>query len=69
MLRGQADGLKLAQIAPLFWELDWIEAEWEDSGWMHTQLKRRARRGREIIKRYREIAAGCDARAPALHAA
>ena len=69
MLRAQADGLKLPEIAPLFWEPDWIEAEWEDGGWMHTQLKRRARRGREIMSRYREIAAGCDARAPALHPA
>ena len=69
MLRAQADGLKLAQIAPLFWDLDWIEAEWEDAGWMHAQLKRRARRGRETMRRYREIAAGCDAPSPALRAA
>ena len=69
MLRAQADGLKMRQIAPLFWEPSRVEAEWEDGGWMHYQLKRRARRGREIMKRYREIAAGCDAPAPALRAA
>ena len=69
MLRAKADGLKLPEIAPLFWKPDRVEAEWEDGGWMHTQLKRRARRGRETMSRYREIAAGCDARAPALRAA
>lgn len=69
MLRARADGLKLPEIAPLFWKPSRVEAEWEDGGWMHTQLKRRARRGRETMKRYREIAAGCDAPAPALRAA
>lgn len=69
MLRAQADGLKMRQIAPLFWEPSLVKTDWRNHGWMHYQLKRRARRGREIMKRYREIAAGCDARAPALHAA
>ena len=28
------------------------------TAWMHNRLKRRLRRGRETMKRYREIAAG-----------
>ena len=67
MLRARADGRKLREIAPLFWKPSRVKTEWRDHGWMHAQLKRRARRGREIMKRYREIAAGCRLPAPALH--
>ena len=66
MLRARADGLKLREIAPLFWKPARVAAEWRDGGWMHYQLKRRLRRGREYMSRYREIASGCGASAPAL---
>ena len=69
MLRAKADGLKMREIAPLFWQPSRVKAEWQDRGWMHTQLKRRARRGRETMSRYREIAAGYGAPAPALRTA
>ena len=58
VLRAKADGLTLRAIAPLFWRPALVEAEWHDHGWMHNRLKRRLRRGRETMKRYREIAAG-----------
>ena len=69
MLRAKAEGLTLREIAPLFWKPARVKAEWEDRGWMHKQLKRRARRGRETMQRYREIAAGGLSATPALRTA
>lgn len=58
MLRAKADGLAMRDIARLFWRESLVEEEWDPDGWMHARLKRRLRRAREIMKRFREIAAG-----------
>ena len=58
MLRAKADGLAMRDIARLFWRESHVEEAWDADGWMHARLKRRLRRAREVMRRFREIAAG-----------
>ncbi|MCY4479512.1 MAG: DUF2285 domain-containing protein [Rhodospirillales bacterium] len=52
-------GLKHRQIVELFWGAGRIAREWERGCWMDSRIKRRLRKAREIMKGYRDIAAGC----------
>lgn len=57
-LESEAEGLTHREIAARFWGVARVDAEYEPDGWMHSRIKRRLRRGKAVVRQYRDMAAG-----------
>ena len=58
VLACEAEGLSHREIAVAIWGPEWVEAEYDADGWMHSRIKRRLRRARTILNRYLGLATG-----------